>query len=88
MNRCEKCGAYLDPGERCDCDKSAAEKLNRRKVWEVLQDIKQICGESNRCQDCPFCGPGPFFPGEESCGVATWPIAWDITEDPSEKFFK
>lgn len=20
MNRCPKCGAYLDPGEKCDCE--------------------------------------------------------------------
>ena len=21
MNQCPKCGAYLDPGEKCDCEK-------------------------------------------------------------------
>lgn len=24
MNRCPKCGAYLDPGEKCDCEETNA----------------------------------------------------------------
>ena len=26
MNQCPKCGAYLDPGEKCDCEEG--EKKN------------------------------------------------------------
>lgn len=27
-NECEKCGAHLDPGEKCDCEEKEDEKSN------------------------------------------------------------
>ena len=27
-NECEKCGAHLDPGEKCDCEEEKDEKSN------------------------------------------------------------
>ncbi len=27
--RCDKCGAFLDPGERCDCQEERYHKLER-----------------------------------------------------------
>lgn len=34
---CDKCGANLDPGERCDCeDIKAEEQMRREKQFEGL----------------------------------------------------
>lgn len=34
---CHKCGANLDPGERCDCeDVKAAEQMRQEKQFEDL----------------------------------------------------
>lgn len=30
-HQCEKCGAFLDPGERCDCEANAERE---RQLWE------------------------------------------------------
>lgn len=86
MTRCEKCGAYLDPEEHCGCDKTAAEKLNRRKVWEVLQSVKEIC-DSTLCSKCPFAAVGPEGPLDR-CGLAAWPYTWDLESNPKTRFFK
>lgn len=29
--RCKKCGAHLDPGERCDCEDEAKRERERRE---------------------------------------------------------
>ena len=36
MKRCEFCGAYLDPGEKCDCQK---------EKQEVSTETKEAKGE-------------------------------------------
>lgn len=30
--RCANCGAFLDPGERCDCEEIENELMHRRKA--------------------------------------------------------
>lgn len=35
FNRCERCGAYLDPGEHCDCEEQKLEK--ERKIQKFLK---------------------------------------------------
>lgn len=30
-HRCEKCGAYLDPGEHCDCEREEQNERKRRE---------------------------------------------------------
>lgn len=40
---CVECGAHLDPGERCDCEKLRAEQLQRKRIkrnWTAL--IKNV----------------------------------------------
>ena len=54
-NRCPDCGAFLDPGERCDCDDEgfvdtsvrdrlraiqAAESGNRQRIAEYIERQK------------------------------------------------
>ena len=71
MNQCKKCGAYLDPGESCDCDKSATEKLNRRKVWEVLQDIKKYATSTVGARIVRSVGLDHFFRARKRAGWLT-----------------
>ncbi len=35
---CEKCGAHLDPGEKCDCEE---EKARRQKEIDVLLRVER-----------------------------------------------
>lgn len=35
FKRCEICGAYLDPGERCDCNEA---EERSRQLYEKLVD--------------------------------------------------
>lgn len=40
-NRCERCGAYLDPGERCDCREEAARmKEQEQRKAEQLYTVE------------------------------------------------
>ncbi len=43
---CVECGAHLDPGERCDCEKRTAEQRreNRKKsTWTaLLKNVENI----------------------------------------------
>lgn len=42
MNRCENCGAYLDPGEKCDCQNSLAiHCVQAPIISENLDSIRQ-----------------------------------------------
>lgn len=39
-NECPRCGAHLDPGERCDCEdriEPAAAKITVKRVEEMLR---------------------------------------------------
>lgn len=45
---CDKCGANLDPGERCDCEEVKAEEEKRweqrmEELFEVDKRSKQLC---------------------------------------------
>ena len=31
--RCKRCGCYLDPGERCECD-DCIDQPRRQKAWK------------------------------------------------------
>lgn len=86
MTQCKKCGAYLDPGESCDCDKTEVEKMNKRKVWEALQSIKDVCIYTP-CTECPFNMGSPEDPAGR-CGLEAWPYTWDLESNPDTKFFK
>lgn len=86
MTRCKMCGAYLDPGERCDCDKTEVEKMNKRKVWEALQSIKDVC-DYTPCSECPFAIGGVRGPVGH-CGLGAWPHTWELESNPDTKFFK
>ena len=39
FKRCEICGAYLDPGERCDCDRTYE---TAKKKYESLIDTSHF----------------------------------------------
>lgn len=39
-NECSICGAALDPGERCDCEKEQA--VHQEEVIEIAE--KECCG--------------------------------------------
>lgn len=36
-NRCERCGAYLDPGERCDCERE--ERQERENLEKRIEGM-------------------------------------------------
>ena len=38
--RCEKCGAHLDPGERCDCEKEKLVLIIPAEGWKLEDDEK------------------------------------------------
>ena len=42
--RCEKCGALLDPGEKCDCDKEKIVLIVPDDKWgkEDEEKLKQV----------------------------------------------
>lgn len=41
--RCENCGAFLDPGERCDCkDEKEKEKKRRESMFTIGKDGRQM----------------------------------------------
>lgn len=86
ITQCKKCGAYLDPGESCDCEKTEVEKMNKRKVWEALQSIKDVCIYTP-CSECPFAiwEPGGFV---DRCGINALPHTWELESNPDTKFFK
>lgn len=37
--RCTECGARVDPGERCDCERTAAEKRTARQLAHTRRII-------------------------------------------------
>lgn len=37
FNRCETCGAYLDPGERCDCEQEKEQETKRLQKLYVKE---------------------------------------------------
>lgn len=45
-NKCEFCGANLDPGEKCDCIEQRARKIRKReaanKLMKELEDSEWI----------------------------------------------
>ena len=43
---CPHCGAHLDPGELCDCIKTAIERMTEEEVGEVLQLVRQKMKEA------------------------------------------
>lgn len=40
-NICPDCGAYLDPGERCDCDEEDQAATATRRRLEVIRQAEQ-----------------------------------------------
>lgn len=45
-NRCERCGAYLDPGERCDCQEEAARV--REQEQRKAEQLYTVEAKSNQ----------------------------------------
>lgn len=42
---CKRCGAHLDPGEKCDC----VEALRDRAISAILNLTEEQCAFVNRC---------------------------------------
>jgi uncharacterized OB-fold protein len=36
-NTCEKCGASLDPGEKCTCEKDKKEEAEEKKFKKMIE---------------------------------------------------
>lgn len=42
--RCDSCGCYLDPGEKCDCLKEKKqEKMDSVKIYHQKEDRSHAC---------------------------------------------
>ena len=37
---CDRCGCYLDPGERCDCQDEKVKKMRKRQ--ETIRKIEEL----------------------------------------------
>ena len=48
--RCTECGARLDPGERCDCERTAAEKQTARQLAHTRRIIAHNIRMMERAQ--------------------------------------
>lgn len=50
FSECEHCGAALDPGERCDCQKTRAESREHiqatRKMKQEQRKAERLAGRS------------------------------------------
>lgn len=42
MKQCENCGAYLDAGERCDCEQSMQDVLTEPGTKYLTNDVKRL----------------------------------------------
>lgn len=40
---CESCGAHLDPGEKCDCEKQIEKYKNKLLALTKADDRGQLC---------------------------------------------
>lgn len=68
MRKCENCGANLDSGERCDCErKSDREKLDRA-CWMIADAISTMRAADGLLREC----------GIELCGALDYD--YDITD--------
>ena len=62
--------------------KTSIEKFDKRKVWEALRQIQEVCRESESCLYCP---------GEGLCAAELndqSPRQWQLEEDPKDGIFK
>ena len=52
--KCEYCGSWLDPGEKCDCVERVEKKIRSRKKSNM---IMQKIFEDNKCEqeELQFC---------------------------------
>lgn len=50
--RCVNCGAYLDPCERCDCERFEAEMLERKKASKARK--KMVDGTEQAWQEFDY----------------------------------
>lgn len=62
--------------------KTAIERLDKRKVWEALKQIQDICMESKQCPGCPVEGLCIAELNEVS------PECWELSDDPKDGIFK
>lgn len=62
--------------------KTAVEKFDKRKVWEALKQIQDVCRESKQCPGCPVEGLCNAEINEQSPGY------WDLEENPKDGIFK
>lgn len=66
--------------EEASEDLSALEKLDKKKTWEILKLLQEICHESDNCEDCPVDG---------MCRYAEqYPGNWILTDNPEDGIFK
>lgn len=61
-------------------NKTAIEKLDKNKTWEILRQLQEICLESNSCEECPVDGMCKY--------VEQYPGVWLLTDDPADGIFK
>lgn len=63
-------------------DKTAVERFDKRKVWEALKQIQDVCMESKQCTGCPAEGLCAAELNEVSPGY------WELANDPKDGIFK
>lgn len=47
-NICEKCGATLDPGEKCTCERERKEEQEQKELKRQVEFTKMILKHSKR----------------------------------------
>lgn len=62
--------------------KTTIKKIDKKKAWEGLKQIQNVCRESKRCVGCPGEGLCNAEINEQS------PSEWKLEDDPKDGIFK